>query len=181
MSGRGVLILVVALAGVSIGNAEVVIETVTVRNSGNPMDTRYPDGGVDGFGGVDYVYNIGKYEVTAGQYAEFLNAVAATDTYGLYNASMATFTYHLYGCKIQQDCSSGSCSYSVDSAWANRPVNYVSWGDAARFANWLHNGQPTGAQDLTTTEDGPYYLNGATSDEDLLAVTREDEATWVIP
>ena len=36
-------------------------------------------------GSVGYNYNIGKYEVTAGQYTEFLNAVARTDTYGLYN------------------------------------------------------------------------------------------------
>ena len=41
-----------------------------------------------GFGAVGYMYNIGKYEVTAGQYCEFLNKVAATDTYGLYNDSM---------------------------------------------------------------------------------------------
>jgi formylglycine-generating enzyme required for sulfatase activity len=60
-------------------------------------------------------------------------------------------------------------------------VNFVSWGDAARFANWLHNGQPTGAQDLTTTEDGSYFLDGATSDVALIAVIRESDATWVIP
>ena len=53
-------------------HAEVVIETVTVGNPGNADDTHG-----DGYGGVDYVYNIGKFEVTAGQYAEFLNAVAA--------------------------------------------------------------------------------------------------------
>jgi formylglycine-generating enzyme required for sulfatase activity len=69
----------------------------------------------------------------------------------------------------------------VDADWVNRPVNEVSWGDAARFCNWLHNGQPTGSQDLTTTEDGSYYLNGAISDEALMAVVREPDATWVIP
>jgi hypothetical protein len=37
-------------------------------------------------------------------------------------------------------------------------VNHVSWYDAVRFANWLHNGQPTGAQDNTTTEGGAYTL-----------------------
>ena len=51
-----------------------------------------------------------------------------------------------WGCKIQRSGSSGSYTYSVAADWANRPVNYVSWGDAARFANWLHNGQPTGAK-----------------------------------
>ena len=41
--------------------------------------------------------------------------------------------------------------------WANRPVNYVSFWDAARFANWLHNGQPTGPQGPGTTEGGAYH------------------------
>jgi formylglycine-generating enzyme required for sulfatase activity len=38
------------------------------------------------------------------------------------------------------------------------PVNFVSFFDVLRFANWLHNGQPTGAQDTTTTEDGTYDM-----------------------
>ncbi len=107
-----------------------------------------------------------------------MNAVADTDTYGLYNTSMWSSSY---GCKIERTGSSGSYSYSVASDWADRPVNYVSWGDAARFCNWLENGQAVGAQGLSTTEDGSYYLNGATSDAALLAVTRNPDATWVIP
>jgi len=86
-----------------------------------------------------------------------------------------------YGCKIQQSGSSGSYSYSVAADRANRPVNYVSWGDATRFANWLHNGQPSGPQDNSTTEDGAYFLNGATSDSALMAITRESDARWFIP
>ena len=134
---------------------------MTVGNPGNADDTHG-----DGYGGVDYTYNIGKFEVTAGQYTEFLNAVAATDTYGLYSTYMWRDSW---GCKIQRSGSSGSYAYSVASDWADRPVNYVRWGDAARFSNWLTNGMPTGAQDLTTTEDGPYFLNGATSEAALQA------------
>ena len=37
----------------------------------------------------------------------------------------------------------------------DKPVNYVSWYDAARFVNWLHNGQGTGG-----TETGAYSLSG---------------------
>ena len=85
-----------------------------------------------------------------------------------------------YGCKIERSGSSGSYTYSVAGDWANRPVNYVSFGDAARFANWLHNAQPTGAQGLSTTEDGAYYLNGATSNAALLAVSREADWKWAI-
>ena len=39
----------------------------------------------------------------------------------------------------------------------------MSWFDSARFANWIANGQPTGAQSSTTTENGAYNVNGATS------------------
>ena len=53
---------------------------------------------------------------------------------------------------------SGSFSYTVIAGREDRPVNFVSFWDAARFANWLHNGQPTGAQDNMTTEDGGYTL-----------------------
>ncbi len=65
--------------------------------------------------------------------------------------------------------------------YASRPVNYVSWGDAVRFANWMHNGQPTGAQGANTTEDGSYHINGAMTKAALAAVTRKTGATWVIP
>ncbi len=155
------------------GALAVNIETVPVGNSGNANDIHG-----DGYGGVSYTYNIGKYEVTAGQYTEFLNAVADTDTYGLYKTSMWSGPYP---CKIERTGVSGFYTYSVAGDWANRPVNYVSWGDAARFANWLHNGQPTGAQGNGTTEDGSYILNSATSNTALMAITRQSDATWVIP
>jgi formylglycine-generating enzyme len=164
-------LLVGLLAGAALA---VNIETVPVGNPGNAADTQHE---TPGYGSVGYTYNIAKYEVTAGQYCEFLNAVAITDTYGLYNINMWSSTY---GCKIKQNGSSGSFSYTVASDWANRPVNYVSWGDAARFSNWLHNGWPTGEQDLSTTEDGAYLLNGAMTDEALLAVNRKSNWKWAI-
>jgi formylglycine-generating enzyme required for sulfatase activity len=149
------------------------IETVPVGNPGNAND---PATG-HLYGAVSHAYNIGKYEVTVGQYTEFLNAVAASDTYALYNTSMAT---NLNIAGIARSGASGSYSYSVIGS-PNHPVTYVSWGDAARFANWLHNGQPNGAQGPGTTETGAYTLNGATSSAALLAVTRVAGARWFIP
>ncbi|MHC4985628.1 MAG: formylglycine-generating enzyme family protein [Planctomycetota bacterium] len=129
---------------------------------------------VGNHGAVGYAYRIGKFEVTTGQYTEFLNAVAATDTYELYHASMS-YGYLGHGCRIQRTDvdSNGLWEYAVAAEWADRPVNLVNWADAARFANWLTNGMPTGAQDLSTTEDGSYFLNGATSIAELAAVTRK--------
>ena len=44
------------------------------------------------------------------------------------------------------------------AGYANRPVDYVSFWDAARFTNWLHNGQGLGGD----TENGAYTLGGYT-------------------
>ena len=180
-----VLGVFVAVLCLIVGSTAVAvdIETVPVGNVGNAGEwsgESYGGHGADRIcGAVDYEYRIGEYEVTAGQYTEFLNAMAAADPYGLYNTNMDTAVYY-GGCDIKRTGSSGSYVYSVTSDRANRPVNFVSWGDAARFANWLHNDQPTGAQGLTTTEDGAYFLNGATSNTGLLAVSRETDWTWAI-
>jgi len=155
--------------------APIAIETVVVGNPGNAGD---PIAFQGTFGAVDHVFAIGKYEVTTGQYAAFLSAVAASDPYGLYDARMWT---HAQGCKIERNGAPGSYAYAVAADWADRPVNFVGWGDAARFANWLHNGQPSGAPGLATTEDGSYFLNGRQSDFELESVVREPDATWVIP
>jgi formylglycine-generating enzyme required for sulfatase activity len=166
----------------STARADVVIETASVGNPGNAGEVS--GWGAGGYGpdrvcgAVDYVYSIGKYEATAGQYTAFLNAVAVTDTYGLYNTGMWNSES---GCQIERTGWPGNYSYSVAPDWADRPVNYVSWGDAARFCNWLHNGQPTGPQGLGTTENGSYFLDGAIWTVELMDVVREPDATWVIP
>ena len=138
-------------------HAEVDIEWVIVGDPGNLCDTQ-PQGC---FGAVAYEYQIGKYEVTNAQYAEFLNAVAATDTKGLYNTKMANPNLGQSGLGgIFRSGSEGSYSYDPIPGRGNMPVNYVSFWDALRFANWLHNGQPAGAQDNSTTEDGAYAIPG---------------------
>jgi sulfatase modifying factor 1 len=144
-------LLITSLVPSMSARADIGYEFVTVGNPGNAADTT-------GYGRVDYPYRIGKYEVKIGQYAAFLNAVAATDTYGLYNPQMATDT-SVAG--IARSGSAGGYTYSVIGD-GNRPICHVSWLDAARMANWMHNGQPTGGQDPGTTEDGAYPLAGAT-------------------
>ncbi|MCX5653875.1 MAG: SUMF1/EgtB/PvdO family nonheme iron enzyme [Planctomycetota bacterium] len=155
----------------------VVIDTVPVGNPGNAADIHGA-----GYGAVNYEYNIGKYEVMASQYTGFLNAVAKTDTYGLYNTGMDT-AVNSYGCNIQRGGSTGNYTYTVAPDYANRPVNYVCFWDACRFANWLHNGQPTGAQGSDTTETGAYTLTADGITNNTIArnanwkwaVTSEDE------
>jgi formylglycine-generating enzyme required for sulfatase activity len=127
----------------------VTIDWVTVGLPGNAADSRTGDGA------VAYTYRISKYEVTNAQYTEFLNAVAETDDpNGLYDTDMTTGSAG----GITRSGSAGSYSYSPIAGRELMPVNYVSFWDSLRFANWLHNGQGTGGQDSTTTEDGAYTL-----------------------
>jgi len=176
------LCFLLAIAAVGATDAfAITIPTVPVGNAGNGGELSGLGAGGYGpnatVGAVAYNYRIGTTEVTVGQYTDFLNAVADTDTYALYDASIAT---NLNVAGIARTGASGSYAYSVIGS-ANHPVTYVSWGDAARFSNWLHNGQPTGLQDASTTEDGAYTLNGATTRNALNAVSRNLGATWFIP
>jgi formylglycine-generating enzyme len=136
-----------------VATVKIAYQAVTVGNPNNANDT-----GGSKIGAVAYSYQIGTYNVTIGQYAAFLNSVAKTDPYSLYNTKMAT-DMNVAG--IQRSGSSGSYTYSVINNGgnsANRPITYVSWFDAARFANWMTNGQGSGS-----TETGAYTLKGAVS------------------
>lgn len=145
MSGKS-FICVAALAAVtglvvSTASAQITIPTVPVGNPGNTPDFTT-------FGSVAYTYNIGQTEVTNAQYAAFLNATAASDPLSLYNTGMGGA---LGG--IARSGSEGSYTYSTLAGRENVPVNFVSFWDAVRFANWLHNGQGNG-----DTETGAYTL-----------------------
>jgi len=164
--------IMLALGILGSTNARAVsIDMVTVGNQGNVGQTHnYGSfGGSLTFGAVNHSYRIGKHEVTISQYTAFLNAVAATDTYSLYNAAMAS-EGNISG--IRQNGSSGSYTYSVIGS-PDRPITYVSWFDAARFANWMTNGQGRGG-----TETGAYTLAGATTGN---AVARNPGAAFSLP
>ncbi|MCX6867625.1 MAG: SUMF1/EgtB/PvdO family nonheme iron enzyme [Verrucomicrobia bacterium] len=160
------------LAGVSLVTPALAVNIayVPVGNPGNAADTA--TGSV--YGAVSHAYQIARNETTISQYAEFLNAVAKTDTYGLYSTSMT----ESYINGISRGGVSGAYEYTVNPGSGNKPITYVSWFDAARFCNWMHNGQPTGLQTVGTTESGAYPLNGATSD---VSISKNAGATVWIP
>lgn len=153
------------------------LDFVTVGNRSNapagPSNTNYDENAhaaAFGHGAVDYDYRIGKYEVTNAQYAEFLKAAAATDVYGLYHANMASSTWG----GITRDGQPGSYTYSVKENMGNKPVNFVSWYDAARFANWLTTGD---------TESGVYNTTDWSVDrsfrnDDGIAYALPTEDEW---
>ncbi|HLA85119.1 MAG TPA: SUMF1/EgtB/PvdO family nonheme iron enzyme [Thermoguttaceae bacterium] len=162
---RSLLLAAVVVLAATAAQA-VTIDLVPVGNPGNAADNT-------GHGAVGEVYQIGKYEVTNAQWRELLNAKAALgDPYGLYNTCMAD----VYGGISRSGAGTVADPYVYtakggDSNWDNRPVNYVSFWDAARFCNWLHNGQGDG-----NTESGAYINIG-----NQTTFARQGNATWFIP
>ena len=167
----------VGLSEVRFAAPPVAIQWVTIGDPGNACDPQ----SVGCLGGVDHLYRIAKYEITNTQYCTFLNAVARTDPNGLYDTSMGiddvVGTIWVGG--ITRSGSSGNYSYAPIPGKENWPVNFVNFWDAARFANWLHNGQPSGAQDDTTTEDGGYTLTPTGIANNT--VTRNPGALYFLP
>ncbi len=176
-------LLIIVLLGVSASAVEMV--TLPIGNVNNPPDTRgATSDGTCCYGAVPYKYRIGLYEVTNDQYTEFLNAVAATDENDLYDPMMGM--HHRGG--ILQSGTSGNYTYSVKPKFSGKPANWIRVWDAMRFMNWLHNGQPTGPQNASTTEDGAYTLNGVirfsfteTDHPTNDGIVRNEGARWFLP
>ena len=137
----------------------VTIDWVTVGNAGNGGDTT-------GFGGVSYQYRIMQYEWTNSQYVEFLNAIDpdGSNPNAVYNAAMGSDARG--GVSLNSGASAGS-KYSATINMGSKPVNFVSWFDAARVSNWLHNGaQAYGSTDATASapqNTGAYTVGTGTS------------------
>lgn len=153
----------------------------------NPPDTAIMVDGSTGYGSVPYAYEIALFEVTNAQYAEFLSAVAASDPHHGYDLRMGS-DEAVGG--ITRSGDPGSRRYATKPGFESKPVVYVTFYDALRFANWLHNEQPVGSQGPATTEDGAYTLalddvdsDGDEFDEDFVVrnagarvfLTSEDE------
>jgi len=180
LTALGVLSLCVTVA-----RAEVTFDWAYIGDVGNAGELS--GAGAGGFGpdrvcgAVNYGYSISKHAVTNAQYTEFLNGTAATDTYALYHAFMGS---HTRG-GIVQSGTSGSFTYAVkadavgqgpggtDYTYGDKPVVYINWYDAIRFANWINNGQGTG-----DTETGSYAITGSGPNWTVSVPTAGTRATW---
>ncbi len=156
--------------------ASVDIDWVVIGNTGNAAQSAanrtHGESGGDGLGSVAHTYRIARNETTIADYVQFLNAAAASDPHGLYSPNMELDTFTS---GISRSGSEGSYTYAAIGS-AARPMAHVSWFDAARFANWLHHDQPSGALAVGLIEGGAYTLNGATSG---LITKNADAKVWI--
>ena len=140
------------LGSLAVPALAVTIDWVTVGDPGNTADTT---GTPNPAGAVAAAFQIMKYEFTNQQYTDFLNSVdgGGTNPNSVYNTSMGINTRG--GISFTSGASPGS-KYATKTDMGDKPVNYVSWWDAARVSNWLFNG----ATGTSSTETGAYTLVG---------------------
>jgi hypothetical protein len=163
--------------------------------------------------------------ITGNEYCAFLNAVATTsDPCKLYSSEMAkdlsgqfdsktqrqstpphvakiaqnrlldgTFHYDLIDPDQEVKIEVPGRSYKIHRG--DLPISSINLLDAARFCNWLHNGEPTAPEGPNTTETGAYiidngydaYLSGfsaATTDtyrSMFTGIKLQEGARWSIP
>ncbi len=108
------------------------IDFVTISNPGNPGDPRAA-ANPTGCGAVDYIYQIGKYEVTNDQWEAFVAAAGAPT-------------------------GNNSNAYDESTPWTGTyvPTTKVSWYEAAQFCNYLTSGDKSqGAYQFSGNNTNP--------------------------
>ena len=143
--------------------AQVTFDWRNIGNAGNTAYTGNP-GFPGGVGGVGYDYRMSRTETTRGQYAAFLNAVASNTSAPSYVTSLWSGS-GAFG--ITRTLTGGTYAYAPAAGTGQLPVTNVSWNMAARFVNWLNNGQQTitsGASSWDTAlNTGAYTLSTGVS------------------
>jgi formylglycine-generating enzyme required for sulfatase activity len=128
----------------------------TVGNVGNaPYTSANPDdANVNGRGRVDYEFRVSRLEITTNQWMEFINTFAPFSNSPLHQTGPAR-----WGAERAVLLPSGNWQMALGSGanTATLPIGGVSWRDAARYCNWLHNNKAptleaisTGAYDTST-------------------------------
>jgi formylglycine-generating enzyme required for sulfatase activity len=156
------------------GGAVVTLTTDQVGAPGNPSvgvvpftDALYPScadapassSGCLTVGRVRQPYEIGKFEVTVGQWVAFLNTADPTgaDRHGLYDETESAVAWPKYG---QIDFSARAADgrhYAVASPeWQDKPYGFANFLRAARFVNSLYNGRLLSKR--TGSENGFDYV-----------------------
>jgi len=171
-----------------VGNVGNAADNETIATKGpftsplGPQET--PGDDTTGYGAVDYEFQIARTHVTTAQYVEFLNTVdpGGSNALNLYDSRMTTRLHPVSGLNLQAEAggvnfdtsAADGTKYSSKSGQQNYPASWISWVSAARFVNWLSNGQGSG-----DTESGVYNNLPASAFDPVPA--REPGSTIFLP
>jgi len=119
---------------------------------GDPGNAPYGGGSfghTEGRGRVDYTYRIARTEITTAQWMEYANTFSTLPG----NAFFTSPTH--WGAQTDPTYGGPGRRWRAKNVknWDMLPVAGISWQEAARYANWLHNGQ---SSDPASLETGAY-------------------------
>jgi len=125
------------------------IDFVTIGAVGNPAYSGPdPNHRVTGRGGINYLYKLGRTEVTTSQWMEFFNTfygrvnyIGEPDTWGAIATGNASQPFRL--------------NPSIPQA-GDIPVSGIIWRASAMYCNWLHNDKST---DIEALQNGAYDIS----------------------
>ncbi|SEN19833.1 hypothetical protein [Actinacidiphila rubida] len=141
------------------GGSVITVTTARVAAPGNPAvgvvpftdavyrscaDAPASPSGCLMVGGVDKPYEIGKFEVTVGQWVAFLNTADphGGNRRGLYDETESSTAWPKYGQINFSAQAPDGRHYSVAyPEWTDKPYGFADFLRAARFANSLYNGR----------------------------------------
>lgn len=91
---------------------------------------------IPNLGRVNHLYDISSYEITNSQYLSFLqNIDPSAENAAEYYVTTNTYSDNSKGITVDNN------AYTLtNSNYANAPVVYISYLNAIRYINWLHNG-----------------------------------------
>jgi len=147
------------------------VRWVLIGDPGNASDPQ------TGRGAVARDFVIAQYELTNSQYCRFLNgsATGRRAEHGTADCCEGG-DENLPVCGILRlEQPDRSFRYQPKPHMADKPVTNLRWTDAARLANWLHNGATVDAD----TETGAYALSDGENEPDVKVAAAESARFWV--
>lgn len=157
-----------AFLTISCSWAEVRFDWKTVDEIDDPSMATISNDQVDivqQLGTVSYAYAVAKHEVSVAQYLEFLNKAAHLgDPNTLYSKTGELNALNGHNVRTGRRITSDPYVYSAKPGRERLPANFLTLEYAARFVNWMANGQRSGGTEsgvYNMTEESPSRSAGA--------------------
>lgn len=124
---------------------ETTMDFRMVDSPGNRADRNHHEQG--SFGAVERVFAIAQHQVSAKEYVAFLKAIGAGGSANERKQRSSEWASQ-----------PGAYNHLTPWQYPGAPITQVTFTDAIRYCNWLHNGKRKGPQGPETTEDGAYTI-----------------------
>jgi hypothetical protein len=144
------------------------VDFVTIGAVGN-APYQNPNSPLNGLGGVNYEFAIGRLEITSSQWADFLNAVFDRPAGDEIPFRSRPASWGASSATPLNSANPQALRWRVSASNELVPVGGISWRSAAMYCNWLHNDKQSAQAALFS---GSYDILNANTSTDRLPGAR---------